>query len=125
MFIAQMPSTTKPEVADARVRDQLLHVRLHHRHQRAVDDADHRRTARYGAKCSAAVREQREREPHQAVGAHLQQHAGQDDRAGGRRLDVRVGQPGVERKQRHLDRERERERQEEPELQSCAGACRS
>jgi hypothetical protein len=28
------------EVADRRIRDQLLHVRLHHRDQRAVDDAD-------------------------------------------------------------------------------------
>ena len=30
---------------------------------------------------------------------------------------MRVGQPGVEREQRHLDRERQREREEEPELQ--------
>jgi len=29
--------------------------------------------------------------------SHLQQHAGQDDGAGGGRLHVRVGQPGVER----------------------------
>ena len=31
----------EPEVADARVRDQLLHVGLDHRDERAVDDADH------------------------------------------------------------------------------------
>ena len=51
------------------------------------------------------VGEQREAELHEAVGAHLQQHAGQDHRARGRRLDVRVGQPGVQRHHRHLDRE--------------------
>ena len=36
------------EVADARVGDQLLHVRLHHRDQRAVDDADHREHGEIG-----------------------------------------------------------------------------
>ena len=63
-------------------------------------------------------REQREREAHQAVGAHLQQHAGQNHRAGGRRLHVRVGQPGVQREQRHLDREGQREGEEQPGLRA-------
>ena len=73
-------------------------------------------SAIHGANSCGGDREEREREAHQAVGAHLQQHAGQDDRAGGGRLHVRVGQPGVEREQRHLDRERDGERQEEPAL---------
>ena len=42
-------------VADRRIRHQLLHVGLHHRDQRAVDDGDHRRAwPSSGAKYSAA-----------------------------------------------------------------------
>ena len=107
----------EPEMADARIRDELLHVGLHHRDQRAVDDADDREDGEIRREERGGERKERKRESHAAVRAHLQQHAGQNHRAGGRRLDVRVGQPGVEREQRHLDRERERERQEEPELQ--------
>ena len=103
-------------VAHRGVGHQLLHVRLHHRDERAVDDADDRQRADVGSHLQRGVGEQREREPDQPVGAHLQQDAGQDHRAGRRRLHVRVRQPRVEREQRHLDREREREGQEEPEL---------
>ena len=73
-------------------------------------------SAIHGANSRGGEREQRERESHQAVGAHLQQHAGQDDRAGGRRLHVRVRQPRVEREERHLDRKRDGKGQEEPAL---------
>ena len=52
-------------------------------------------------------------EAEEAVGPHLQEHAGQDDRAGGGRLDVGVGQPGVEREHRHLDGEGQGEGREE------------
>ena len=51
-----------------------------------------------------------------AVGAHLEQDAGQDDRAGGGRLHVGVGQPGVEGEERHLDGEGQRKGQEAPGL---------
>ena len=68
------------------------------------------------------VGQDRQREAHEAVGAHLQQDGGEDDRAGGRRLDVRVGQPGVEREHRHLDGEAEEEAEEDPELQRAAGS---
>ena len=105
------------QVAHARVGHQLLHVRLHHRHQRAVDDADDGEAAQVRREVHRRVGEQRERETQQAVGPHLQQDAGQDDRPGRGRFDVRVGQPGVEREQRHLDGEGHREGQEEPHLQ--------
>jgi hypothetical protein len=62
--------------------------------------------------------EQREGEADQAIAAHLQHHAGQDHRAGRGRLHVRVGQPGVEREQRHLDDERQCKSQEEPPLRA-------
>ena len=45
-----------------------------------------------------------------AVGAHLEQHAGEDDADRRGRLDVRVGQPGVEREHRDLDGEADEER---------------
>ena len=62
-------------------------------------------------------REHRQREPQEAVAAHLQQDRGEDHRAGGRRLDVRIRQPGVHRPHRHLHRERGEERQPRPGLQ--------
>ena len=43
------------EVADARVGHQLLHVGLHHRHQRAVDDADDGQRRERRARSSAAA----------------------------------------------------------------------
>ena len=58
--------------------------------------------------------EQAQVEAQHPVSAHLQQHAGQQDRSGGRRFHVRVWQPRVERKQRNLDRERQEEAEEEP-----------
>ena len=60
------------------------------------------------------LREQANVEAQQTVGAHLQQHAGQQNRAGGRRFDVRVRQPGVQREQRHLHREGDEEAEKEP-----------
>ena len=71
----------------------------------------------HGSHCCVASGKDRQRESHEAVGAHLQQDRREDDRAGGRRLDVRVGQPGVEREHRHLDREAEEEAEEDPQLQ--------
>ena len=36
------------EMAHARIGDELLHVRLHHRHKRTVDNADHREEREIG-----------------------------------------------------------------------------
>ena len=44
-------------------------------------------------------------EPDQTIGAGLQQEAGENDAAGGRRVGVRVGKPGVQREERELDGE--------------------
>jgi hypothetical protein len=104
------------EMADRRVRHELLEVGLDHRDQRPVPDADDRKPHDPWRELQRGLREQRDREPHEAVGAHLEQHRREDHRAGSRGLDVRVRQPGVEREHRHLDRERERERQEQPHL---------
>ena len=112
----------EPEMADARVRDQLLHVWLHHRHQRAVDDADDGEEGddrRHRERC---LRKERKREAQQAIRAHLEQHAGKDHRPGGRCLDVGVRQPGMEREERHLDGKGDGKGQEEPALHAFAQA---
>ena len=62
------------------------------------------------------VREHRHREAQEAVAAHLQQDRGEDHRARGRRLDMRVGQPGVHRPHRHLHGERGEEGEPQPGL---------
>ena len=95
------------QVADRRIRHQLLHVLLHQGDQRAVDDADDREddhpAAHFGM--HDHVREERQGEADESVRSHLQQDAGQDDRTRGGRFHVRIRQPGVEREHRHLDGE--------------------
>jgi hypothetical protein len=114
MFRACEAEHDESQVAHRRICDQLLHVRLHHRDERAVDDADHGEQAEPGGEVERRRGEQREREPQQAVGPHLQQHAGEDHGSRGGRLDVRVRQPGVEGEERHLDRKRDSEGEEHP-----------
>ena len=53
----------------------------------------------------AGRRQNSEIDPQDSVGAHLEQHAGQNHANRGGRLDVGVGQPGMERKGRNFDRE--------------------
>ncbi len=104
-------------VADRRVCDQPLPVLLRQRDQRAVNDADDRQQHHHRDEMAGCFRQNRKAEAQESVGAHLQQDGGQNHRAGGRRIGMRVGQPGVEREHRHFDREAEEERQEHPPLQ--------
>ena len=62
-----------------------------------------------------------------AVGTDLQQDARQDHAASRGRLDVRQRQPGMQGKERNLDRESSKQRQEDPDLQiaSASGSIRS
>ena len=53
-----------------------------------------------------------------AVGAELEQDAGQDHADRRRRLDVGVGQPGVEREHRHLDGEADEQEDEHRVLEA-------
>ena len=116
-FSAKMPSVQKPRWLTDEYATSFFMSFCIRRNQRAVDDADDRQddhpAAHFGM--HDHVREERQREADEAVGSHLQQDAGQDDRARGGRLDVRVGQPGVEREHRHLDGEAQEEGEEEPE----------
>ena len=103
-------------VGDRRVGDQLLHVGLHQGDEADVDDGDQRQRDHEPGPLVAGVGRDRQREPEEAVGAELQHDRRQHDRAAGRRLDVGVGQPGVHRPHRHLDREGEEEGEEQQHL---------
>ena len=70
-------------------------------------------------KLARSLRKQREIKTHQAVSSHFQKHGGQDDRTGGRRVGMRVGQPGVKREKRNLDRKSDRKRQEKQRARYC------
>ena len=69
-----------------------------------------------GRSLDGDFREERQVEAQETVGAHLQQHARQDHRAGGGRFNVRIRQPGVERPHGHLDGKGGGEGQEQPQL---------
>ena len=62
------------------------------------------------------IRSDRQREPDEAVGAELQGDRRQDDGAAGGRLDVGVGQPGMDRPHRYLDGKGDEESEEKPDL---------
>src|SRR5664280_1606006 len=90
----KMPSTTKPRWLTG-IGDQSLDVRLHHRHQSAVNDADNSERDNPGSVAPRLVGKESKAEAQQTVGAHLQQHACQQHRARSRCFDVRVRQPSV------------------------------
>ena len=69
-----------------------------------------------GAAAMRRVRKQRHAEAQHAVRSELQHHAREDHGTGRRRFRVRVGQPGVQREERHLDREREEKREEKKQF---------
>ena len=108
----------KAHMGDRRIGDQLFHIGLGERHQRGVDHRDRAQDEDQRREIMRGEREHRQREADKAVAAELQQNAGEDDRARGRRLDMRVGQPGVDRPHRHLDRERGEKREPQPFLQT-------
>ena len=103
-------------VRDRRIRDQLLHVFLHQRDQADVDHSDEAQRDHQPGEFVARIGRDRQAETQEAVAADLQHDRRQDHRAAGRRLDVRVGQPGVDREHRHLHRERDQEGKEQPHL---------
>ena len=108
-------------VADGAIRDEFLEVGLHDRHKCAVDDGDHRENNHERREELRAVWEERDRKANEAVAAELQEHAGEDDRACGWGLHVRIGEPRMEREHRHLDGEGEREGGKPEDLQRWIG----
>ena len=103
----------EPHMAHAPVGQQPAHVPLRPRDRAAVQDADDRQDGQERPERPHRLREEREAEPQQPVRAGLGHDGGQqhgDDRG---RLRVRVGEPRVQRPDRHLDREGRGERQEQ------------
>src|ERR1035438_9673765 len=89
---------------------------------RAVDDADDGKRDDPRSVAPRLVGKESQIEAQQAVGAHLQQHTCQQHRTRSGSFHVRVGQPGVQREQRHLHGEGDKEAEEQPErgvLESC------
>ncbi len=104
------------EVTDGRVRHKSFQVRLHGRHDRAVDDPDDRQAGHPRGEVDRCLRKQRQVEAEEPVGAELQEYGGQEHGRGRRRLGVGVGKPGVKREQGHLYGEGRAEREEQPRL---------
>ena len=113
----ERPEHHEAHVADARVRDQLLEVRLDHADQGAIQDGDDRQADDDRGVALRRIGQQRNGKAQEAVPAQLEEDAGQDDRPGGGGLDVGIRQPGVERPHRHLDGERQEECDEGQSLQ--------
>ena len=119
------PDHHEPHVRHRGVGDQLLGVGLDRRHPRRVDDPRHADDEHHrdDRRVLRRAREEGQQEPEEAVGPHLEQQRGQDHRARGGRLHMRVRQPGVQGEDRHLDPEGEREGREEPELLAHRQLC--
>ncbi len=105
-------------VADRAVGHQLLEVGLGHGREGAVDDVDDAEQGHPAGQLLGRPRTDRIGDADDAVAAQLQQHAGQDHADRRRRLDVGVGQPGVEREHRHLDGEADEQEQEHRVLEA-------
>ncbi len=110
------PQHAESQMGDGGVSHELLQVGLHHGHQRAIDDPDDGQDADDRGKLPRRFGEKRQAEAQHAVRSHLKENSGQDHGAGRRRLNVRIRQPGVKRKERDLDGKSHEEGQEEPPL---------
>ena len=114
------PQRHKSHVADARIRDEPLDIRLRQGDVRAVHDRRYRKHQHRREEDLYGVGENRQGNSQQSVATHLQENSCQDDAPGSGRLGVRIRQPGVHGKHRHLDGERRGEGHEEPRLQPDA-----
>ena len=101
-------------MGDRGIGHEFLQIGLHHGDERAVDNPDDGQDANERGKLARRSGKQRQAEAQHAVGPHFQQNACQDDGARRGRLNVRIGQPGVEREKGNLDGKGDEEGQEEP-----------
>src|SRR5216683_811352 len=99
-------------VANRRIRDELFVVLLRHRAECAVDDVDGADTTQEEPReFMACGGENRIVDAQDAVGAHFEQDAGEDDADRGGSFDVRVGKPRVEWEGRDFDRKADEQRE--------------
>ncbi|OIQ72207.1 hypothetical protein GALL_461710 [mine drainage metagenome] len=103
---------------DRRVRHELLHVVLHQGDEADVDHRDQRQGDDDRRQQMTGVWQHGQGKADETVGAQLEHDGRQHHRASGRGLDVRVGQPGMHRPHRNLDREGEKEGDEYEHLRS-------
>ncbi len=94
-------------VVDGGVGDHPLEVGLGQRDQCSVQHRDHSQGHEHRGVGAPRLGQDRHGDADEAVGAHLQQHPGQDRRTGRGRVGVGGRQPGVERHQGGLDRQTE------------------
>ena len=104
----------EPEVGHRGIGDESLEILLHRRRNCAVDDADHRKGQPERTTPHRSLGEQVEAEAEEPVRTELQHDAGEDDRTSGGRLRMGVGEPGVQREDRHLDSKRDGKGEEQP-----------
>jgi hypothetical protein len=110
----------QPEVGHRGIGDQPFQVSLADGHDRAVQDPDHGERDDQGREVVRRRREQLQAVADHAERADLIQHPDQQHRRARLGGGGRIGQPGMERPQRRLDRERDEEAEEHPLLRGRA-----
>jgi hypothetical protein len=100
------------KVTDRGICDQFFQVGLNHRNKRAIDNPDHRKRCNVWHERQGRVGKKGKTEAYKSVCTHLQQNSGKNYASRCWSLNVRVGQPGMQREERDLDTEAERKRQE-------------
>src|SRR5215471_19777824 len=116
---AEYSEYDKPQVADRRIRDQLLHIGLNKRDQSTIDNADQGQRDDPGCILSGFLRKESKIKTQHSVSAHLEKHSRQQNRSRCGRFDVSVGKPCMKWKQRHLHGKCNKESKEEPASGSC------
>src|SRR5262249_26933340 len=106
----------KPKVTEARIGHQFLHVGLHHRGERAVNDSDNRQADHPGQELLGRIGKEGKRKTHKSVRPHFQQDSGKNDRAGRGRFHVGIRQPRMEGEHRNFDRKADKECEKYPVL---------
>src|SRR5215472_13342074 len=118
----------KSKVADRGVGNKPFHILLHQANHRPVNNTDERERNQDVHDFSAQrriARQQWQRKTQESIGSHLQQNTGKNNGTRRGRLGMRVRQPGVERKHRHLDRKRKEESPKQPYFQRIRKTLRS
>ena len=106
----------EPHVADARVGNEALDIRLRQGHVRAVDDR-YRGDEQHGLQEEVhAMRKYRKRDPQETVRPHLEENPGQNYAARRGGFGVGVRQPRMHREHGHFDRESRQKGREQPSL---------
>ena len=106
----------EPEVGNGGEGNQAFQVFLDHADQGSIDDADDGQDGDQGNQLVRSLGEERDAEPQEPVGSHLQEDCGQQDGPHGRGFGVGIGQPGMEGEHGNLDGEGQAKSQEQPEL---------